>query len=517
MGFAAREQEWQFTASAPEAIHAWLRREALPSGDVEERPAVELLDTYYDTPDWMIHRAGYALRIRRAGNTHEATLKSLRSDGAAPFVDRREISEPLPEADPRLLSSAKGDVGARVRALAGPRPLAPLFEVRTQRELYALRADGTDAAEIAVDDSRFAAPGKPEHAATRVEVECLHGSPETVQPWVETLRTTTSLEPSRTSKYQLGLATAGLTPPSSLSLGTIDIDPSMTVREAAFATLRRHLQAVIEHEPGTRADDGPEDLHAMRVAARRLDAAVRVYGDHVPQALRRFRPSLKRLMRALGVIRDLHLQLVHLARVSGDLPETQRHALHPLRDRIESERRRARARMLRALDSAALQKMFAVWVRHLRSPPSTQPEATQVQLETFANDVVARHHKKLRKRTKRLTRTPTAEELHEIRRRTKRLRYVVEGFCALYGKSANRFLRAVTRFQDVLGEYQDAHVRIARLTRLAADSGSKLPGETLFAMGQLAERDSRLTHRLQKRIPKVYRHVRRKRWPPQPR
>ena len=55
-------------------------------------------------------------------------------------------------------------------------------------------------------------------------------------------------------------------------------------------------------------------------------------------------------------------------------------------------------------------------------------------------------------------------------------------------------------------------MRIARLTRLASKPSSKLPAETLFIMGQLAERDARLTRRLQERIPKAYRRVRGKRW-----
>ncbi len=56
------------------------------------------------------------------------------------------------------------------------------------------------------------------------------------------------------------------------------IRASDTMAEAAFKTLRFHLERMLEHEPGTRQGDDPEDLHDMRVATRRMRAALRVFG-----------------------------------------------------------------------------------------------------------------------------------------------------------------------------------------------------------------------------------------------
>ena len=63
-----REQEWQFATGELEATRRWL---AVQPQDVSERhftaqPTLELRDTYFDSSDWMIYRAGYALRINKS-------------------------------------------------------------------------------------------------------------------------------------------------------------------------------------------------------------------------------------------------------------------------------------------------------------------------------------------------------------------------------------------------------------------------------------------------------------------
>src|SRR6266571_8687016 len=133
-----REIEWQFDAVDLRPVERWLRGLA-PDADprVESPSTRELGDVYVDTDDWRLHRAGWTLRVRAREGGFEATMKSMgamRDDRR----DRREVSEPVPEFDPHALRRAPGEVGQRVRALAGPRPLRTLFEVRTRRTSFPL-------------------------------------------------------------------------------------------------------------------------------------------------------------------------------------------------------------------------------------------------------------------------------------------------------------------------------------------------------------------------------------------
>jgi hypothetical protein len=63
-----QEVEWQFDALDVRPVSKWLQRDwqgrdpSVVSGETRE-----LTDDYFDTEDWSIYRAGYALRIRHKG------------------------------------------------------------------------------------------------------------------------------------------------------------------------------------------------------------------------------------------------------------------------------------------------------------------------------------------------------------------------------------------------------------------------------------------------------------------
>jgi len=75
-----REVEWQLASTDLASVRRWLDDHGTIDGLVlEPRSTLKIFDTYFDTDDWRIHRAGFALRIRSEDGKAEATLKSLRS------------------------------------------------------------------------------------------------------------------------------------------------------------------------------------------------------------------------------------------------------------------------------------------------------------------------------------------------------------------------------------------------------------------------------------------------------
>jgi triphosphatase len=214
------EQEWQFAAAELESARAWL---ALPPAErsgwrLAVKPTLELTDTYYDTADWAIFRAGFALRLRReregAREHTEITLKSLTAprDGLA---RRTEISQRFDDADMNAVLARVDGIGGRIRELIGGRELMPLFEARTRRERRHLLEAGSESAlaEVALDQTSIGTPSGASRHLTRVEVECLDTTPEALLPFVEKLREAARLVPVRQSKFRAGLDAAGLRPP----------------------------------------------------------------------------------------------------------------------------------------------------------------------------------------------------------------------------------------------------------------------------------------------------------------
>ncbi len=350
--------EWQLASTDLGSVRRWLADHGTIDGLVlEPRSTLQIFDTYLDTDDWRFHRAGFALRIRSESGKSEATLKSLHSTSAE-VADRRELSETLENSESGSIRQSIGPVGTRVHAVSGARALLPLFEVRTSRQRFAIRKadESQQLGEIALDDTVISRPhGEPQTSMQRVEVEALAASHEPLQLLVKTLRNDCALEAASDSKYSQGLKSVGLAPGRARQFAPTAVDASMNIADVALANLRRYWSAWHLHEPGARLGDDPEELHDLRVAARRADAILREFRSALPARIVRIRPTLKKILRALGNTRDLDVALSELESFIRKLPESDRDSAEPLKQHLAAERSRARARMLSVLDSASVQ------------------------------------------------------------------------------------------------------------------------------------------------------------------
>ena len=302
-----------------------------------------------------------------------------------------------------------------------------------------------------------------------------------------------------------------LVAPPALEPTATPVDASMSAHELALANLQALLADWLRHEPGARLGQDPEALHDLRVTARRMDATLSLFAPYLPEALVRARGKLKTLLRILGTPRDLDIQLGELTRISPQLSEGERPALQPLMDHLESERARARARMLQALDSESTRGWIDT-VRALVEEPSGAPSASSLGAAAVMPELISDRFRKLRKAFRRLNALSSMEEYHAVRARAKKLRYTIEPAAVIYGKPAGEMLRALRRLQDRLGTQQDAYVAKNRLLAIAADPPTGLPSQTLFLMGRLAERHSLAAAEARKPVEKTWRKVRGRRW-----
>ena len=545
------ETEWQFDADDLDAVEVWLREQSPPSGFALGPEATrELTDTYYDTEDWRLYRAGFALRVRRDGKRVEATMKSLTPPEDGGLKKRREFSEPLRSGGVKTLTTARGPVGERLRLLAGIRDLRPLFKVRTRRRILELRPEGeanepdgssgevvvgpegdihrneesseessvsaeevtVDAlgginrrerghvlAEVALDESEFSgSEGKAR--LSRIEVEVADkdtGSYDRVVGFVDGMRDLLELRPTETSKFETGLSASGLSPVVEPELGSTEIDASLSAAEVAFAVLRRHFAAMLANEPGVRLGEDPEDLHDMRVATRRLRATLKLYADYLPKRAGRFERDLHWVAGSLGEVRDLD---VHLERLAGEASEGGE-SLEEIATVLEERRGEARRRMLDTLDSSRYERLvsgFAGTLRRGRSPAAAEP------ILEAAPGLIRRRHKRVRKAADGLSEDSPPEDFHDLRKKGRRLRYALEPLQEIYGRPAKKMVDLLRELQDDIGEQQDLVVAAQMLAEGATPEegvAGNLPPQTIFSMGSMAGRYARDAARMRAAVP----------------
>jgi CHAD domain-containing protein len=285
---------------------------------------------------------------------------------------------------------------------------------------------------------------------------------------------------------------------------------SLTVSPTLLEDLRRLLAAWLAHEPGARAGTDPEQIHQLRVTARRLDASLGLFKQHLPPTLVRARRTAKSMLRALGATRDLDVQIAGLAAWSSGLTEEERAALVPLEALFARERGRAHARMVRVLDSTLARRWIETLV-DVSTRGTAAGNGAANESAALVSQRIRRRFRRLRKAVRRLGGGSTMDDYHRVRRRAKQLRYALESGAIICGEPAQDMLRALRRMQDRLGVQHDAFVANKRLSLIAADSSSGLPPATLFLMGRLAESHQRITADARRTLSKSWRRVRR-RW-----
>ena len=369
------------------------------------------------------------------------------------------------------------------------------------------------AGEIALDETAISPNGGGSPARLRrVEIEVPPAALQGLEPFVRELREACALQPAGLSKFDAGLLSSDLRPWPPERFGATEIDAGMASGAVALAVLRRQFAAMLAKEPGTRLGDDIEELHDMRVATRRLRAALSLFADVLPETALKAREELGWIGQVLGAVRDLDVQIEQLdawldaARARG--PRSARDPALPPHEQRET----ARAAMLEMLDSRRYEAFVSRFgrtlrARHLaRSGPAAQPA------RALAPDLIESRFRSFRKAGDRIGPNSPATKYHRLRIRGKRLRYALEFLTDLYPGRTQPLIKRLVAVQDLLGLHQDADVATERLRQLAFSGADDLDPETIFAMGEIAERHRQAAIQLRAQFPTVYARLSSKQW-----
>jgi CHAD domain-containing protein len=284
------------------------------------------------------------------------------------------------------------------------------------------------------------------------------------------------------------------------------LSPDDGAGEAARAVLRFQLRAFARTEAAARAGD-VEGVHQMRVATRRLRAALRFFAPVLPA---RFVATTRRefawLADVIGGVRDADVLSQAVSAHATRLAPELRGMLGPVGLALHERRTVAHAELTAVLESNRCQRLFDRVSAF--SEPGTRARREQ-RLGQVAGQLVRPLVRAVRRAGRGLDESASPQALHRLRVRVKRLRYALDTLRGLGDRGLAKLLRRLERMQSLLGEHQDAVTAVAWLERYAETPGISAP--TLLATGALIHRLSRRARRFRARFPARWQQLDRRR------
>jgi CHAD domain-containing protein len=226
-------------------------------------------------------------------------------------------------------------------------------------------------------------------------------------------------------------------------------------REYGVECIERALNRMLALSDRVHSAEDDEAVHDMRVASRRLRAAIAVFGPAFPgKRYGRFRRHVKELTDSLSRARDLDVMIASISELSTVAPASYRAGIEGLREALVKERGRLQKtvrKSLRRLHSADLMAEFQRIAAERSNAESNESEAMFAEAIRSRLDEVwswqAHVHDPGR-----------VYELHQMRIAVKRLRYTMELFAPLRGPLFAKAIDRVRGVQEHLGKIHDADV-----------------------------------------------------------
>jgi len=277
------------------------------------------------------------------------------------------------------------------------------------------------------------------------------------------------------------------------------------------------LDAFLREIEGVRSAEDIEHIHRMRVASRRLRAALPLFKSCFPnKKFRKWMLELQKITRALGDARDTDVQIAFLERLKkqkeqerGRRPRPGSRAEIPTVDaetilltRLQKKRRKLQNAVLSALGNLEMsgipEDMRAGCNEAVRRAGYARTKPVLFGIPPVAATRISNRLFTLMQYERHVFNPDAVAEHHAMRIAAKKLRYTMEAYAPLYRRNLKKYLVRVKKIQEILGSLHDCDVWIDTVMALLLAERST-PGKDPASPGMKGRRVSTYRHFLSDR------------------
>jgi len=421
--------------------------------------------TYYDTFEWNLWFGDRRLFVEN----HHLCLCEVRRDGS-----ERALSVcPVPAGGWRF--------AADVDSPCMRETLAPLLKLRAARPVAELAAvvrafsllDEHGKIVFRFDVARWLLPGKARKAfCLLLQPLPLRGYDAEASAALALLREAgaqaTPLDPLAAFFGYTGRA------PEPYSLRPVfGLQPDMPAHEACRLISRRMLAIARANEAGVIDDIDTEFLHDYRICIRKVRSVLSLIKGVYPVArTNTLKSRLRTLARETNHLRDLDVYLLARADYRYMLPSGLHPGLTPLLDYYAAARAAEFARLRRVMTSAGYQRrMASLDGRFTDTGRNSAGPGGMMPIGTLVATRIRKAYRNIRRSGRALSDASPDTEVHALRIRCKKLRYLLEFFRELYDpERVDGIVAVLKKLQTRLGDFNDYAVQQEALLRVADDA-----------------------------------------------
>ena len=455
---------------------------------------------FLDTFDWRLYRAGLVLELEQARGGSRLLLS--KADGT-PQADQAVTGWP-PRRPGLAWDMPAGPVRDRVVVLAGPRALLPVVKAAgTVGVTRLVNTDGKTVARLYAENLSVTSPAPSAGGTTtavlpfRLSVAGVRGYPGPARKVVGLLAALPGVTHASQGVFAAGLAALGRHPAEHISGPDAELTADMPAATAVARLLLRQLDTLEQNVDGVLRDIDTEFLHDLRVAVRRTRSAIKLLAEVLPEDVAaHYGAEFKWLGDLTTPTRDLDVHLLGFDATAGQLRAAAPADLEPFRLFLHHRRAREFRRLAAALRGPRFRALAQDWRKVLLElrDASARPGAGRRRRRPLAAAALAtattgKAFRRIVSQGRAITAESAPESLHNLRKRAKELRYLLEFFAPLHDPHAYRkVVGDLKSLQDCLGDFQDSQVQREELQALAAQmlAAGAAPAATLLAMGEIA-------------------------------
>lgn len=436
------------------------------------------LKTYYDSFDWRLYTNGITCEFDRSKTASILVLRNVENDLIIASTEIKEVPAFGQKFESEQVRSA----------------LEPLLEMRALLPVCTLDYEIYNLNIINNDEKTVLRLVIEEHDMfnNRVTLQTIKGYDKAAEHVIETLTTNLGLTPTNKPLLLTALKLQGRKPNDYSSKLNVNLDPDMRADIAAKYIYSHLLKAIKDNEQGTIADTDSEFLHDFRVAVRRTRAGLSQLKGVLPDKISAYYVDFfSWLGQSTGSTRDLDVYLLNFAEYKSSLPASIRDDLNPLYDFLLAKQQKAQKALVKKLRSAKYLSTIYEWEQYLKAQAPLKPEEPNAKLtiKKLADRRIWKNYKRVLREGNAITEQSPSEDLHELRKSCKKLRYLMEFFQSLYPEGQlKHFIKNLKGLQEVLGIFQDLAVQENTLKLFSEEMmNNHTPANTLLAMGVLIQ------------------------------